>query len=183
MCVKKSIFGDKLCQSCIHFDCAFICLFQGIWKNLRQVITGSCSPIGDGFSWETKEGSGTYDLTVEQLEQKKEKRLRTKEYQIAKPFSGSWCPLWSFGFQIGCHPPCTDEPRIPLAVGDTVSVTRWKKYWLYGDKTISKSAGDSSHRRSRGWFPRKCAVEPADNLVEHRKVKRSKNSPESKKDR
>ena len=56
------------------------------------------------------------------------------------------------------HPPCTDEPRIPLEVryciatvsilpdnftngnqcnhqhGERVRVTRWKKYWLYGDK-------------------------------------------------
>lgn len=32
-----------------------------------------------------------------------------------------------------CHPPCTDEPRIRLAPGDTVRVTRWKRYWLYGE--------------------------------------------------
>ena len=32
-----------------------------------------------------------------------------------------------------------DEPRIPLAEGDIVRVTRWKKHWLYGDKMIPAS--------------------------------------------
>lgn len=29
-----------------------------------------------------------------------------------------------------CSPPCTDEPRIKLEVGDVVNVTRWKRYEL-----------------------------------------------------
>ena len=33
----------------------------------------------------------------------------------------------------------SDEPRIPLAEGDVVRVTRWKKHWLYGDKLIPSS--------------------------------------------
>ena len=86
------------------------------------------------------------------MEQKAEKRQRTREYKIAKEYSGAWLPIWSFGVKVACRPPCTDEPRIALSRGDTVKVTRWKKYWLYGDKV-------NSEERIRGWFPRKCAVE------------------------
>ena len=51
-----------------------------------------------------------------------------------RPYSGSWFPLWGQGFRVACHPPCTDEPRIPLSKEDIVKVTRWKKYvnqWKY----------------------------------------------------
>jgi len=65
---------------------------------------------------------------VEQLEQKTEKRHRTKEYRIVDEFSGSWFPVWSHGCKVAIHPPCTDEPRIPLQKGDTVKVTRWKRF-------------------------------------------------------
>jgi palmitoyltransferase len=64
---------------------------------------------------------------IEQLEQKAEKRHRTKEYRIISDFSGSWFPFWSQGCRIALHPPCTDEPRITIRTGDTVKVTRWKK--------------------------------------------------------
>ena len=40
------------------------------------------------------------------------------------------------GVSVWCRPPCTDEPRIGLAVGDLVRVTRWKKHWLYGEKML-----------------------------------------------
>lgn len=42
--------------------------------------------------------------------------------------TGSWLPLWSQGFAVCLSPPCTDEPRIRLEIGDVVKVTRWKKY-------------------------------------------------------
>ena len=101
--------------------------FQGNLRNLRQVLTFMCEPKGDGIDWEVRDGCDAYTLTIEQLEQKAEKRMRTRKYQIVTAYSGSICPIFSFGFKIGCRPPCTDEPRIPLAVGDVVKVTRWKK--------------------------------------------------------
>ena len=100
---------------------------QGFWKNVGKVLTLSCVPVGDGLTWETRPGCNDFTLTIEQLEQKAEKRQRTREYQIVKSYAGSWCPVLSFGFKVGCHPPCTDEPRIPLTSGDVVKVTRWKK--------------------------------------------------------
>ena len=61
-------------------------------RNLQQVLTLSCLPSGDGIDWEVREGCDAYTLTVEQLEQKAEKRMRTREYHIVKPYSGAVCP-------------------------------------------------------------------------------------------
>jgi palmitoyltransferase len=66
---------------------------------LQEVITWTCIPSGDGIEWSLREDSdcNKYTLTIEQLEQKAEKRLRTREYKIAKVYSGSWLPFWSMG--------------------------------------------------------------------------------------
>jgi len=130
----------------------------GRLANLQQVVTiMSCKPSGDGIIWPVVEGTDQYTLTREQLMQKEEKRGRTREYGIILAYTGAWFPL-SQGMGVCCHPPCTDEPRILLQAGDMVKVTRWKKYWLYGEKV---QVGDKG--RVRGWFPRQCAVE----RVEH----------------
>ena len=39
-------------------------------------------------------------------------------------------------------------------------VTRWKKFWLYGE--LAQDIADSQTGRVRGWFPRQCAVEEVD---------------------
>jgi len=128
----------------------------GRWNNLRQVVGWSCTPSGDGIQWPLAEGATHYTLTREQLRQKEDKRGRTREYQIVVPYSGKWLPL-SQGLGVCTHPPCTDEPRIVLQTGERVRVTRWKKYWLYGDKLVAEGQA-----RVRGWFPRRCAVEALD---------------------
>merc|ERR1712223_1505358 len=56
---------------------------MGKMKNLQEVITRTCIPSGDGIEWSLREGYNKYTLTIEQLEQKAEKRLRTREYKIA----------------------------------------------------------------------------------------------------
>ena len=79
----------------------------------------------------------------------------------------------------------SDEPRIRLAEGDVVRVTRWKKHWLYGDKLIPSLPGKEEEEeekeaekeaskgfkekeaskgcdRVRGWFPRRCAMDVAE---------------------
>lgn len=85
--------------------------------------------------------------------------------------TGSWLPLWSQGFKVCIHPPCTDEPRIKLEPDDLVNVTRWRKYWLFGEKIQQqesaavpngKQSGENLEikpKRIRGWFPRRAAVE------------------------
>lgn len=154
----------------------------GNWRNLKQVLTWTCLPYGNGIEWTLRDGASKYDLTIEQLEQKTEKRHRTKEYRIVEEFAGSWFPFWSFGWRVAIHPPCTDEPRIKVGKGDTVKVTRWKKHWLYGDKVVNADKPDDripGANRVRGWFPRKCAVDLVENDViedasSHNKKKESK---------
>ncbi len=63
---------------------------------------------------------------MEQIQQKKEKQERSVIYKIQEAYSGSIFPVTK-GLRVGCCPPCTDEPRIALRVGDMVRVSRWKK--------------------------------------------------------
>jgi hypothetical protein len=64
---------------------------------------------------------------VEQLEQKKEKRQRSVLYEVTQRFNGALCPL-SFGCRVLCCPPCMDEQRLKLEVGDKVLASRFRKY-------------------------------------------------------
>ncbi|XP_058063231.1 palmitoyltransferase ZDHHC6 [Anopheles bellator] len=133
----------------------------GRWRNLQQVFNLSCIPAGTGTEWPVIDGCDQYTLTREQLAQKEEKRARTRTYTINRTVTGSWVPLLSQGFKVCCSPPLTDEPRIKLAVGDIVRVTRWRKHWLFGEKVLTHSEVDFSekNKRLRGWFPRQCAIE------------------------
>ena len=71
------------------------------------MVTLGCGAVGDGVTWELREGAGPYDMTVEQLLQKQDKRDRTREYRVVAPFSGAWLPLPSQGCRVACNPPCT----------------------------------------------------------------------------
>lgn len=73
----------------------------------------------------------SFELQIEQIAQKAEKRARSRTYSIIRGATGSWVPLWSQGIVVCIHPPCTDESRIQLDVGDVVRVTRWKKWVFY----------------------------------------------------
>ena len=64
---------------------------------------------------------------MEQKEQKKVKAERLIEYLVEKEYNGKWFPLTQ-DWKTCLRPPCTDEARIPLKVGDVVAVSRWKKY-------------------------------------------------------
>ncbi|XP_050315116.1 palmitoyltransferase ZDHHC6-like isoform X1 [Anthonomus grandis grandis] len=131
----------------------------GRWRNLKQVLTLSGNPVGDGINWEVKEGCSQFSLTIEQLEQKNEKRLKARTYKIVSPASGRWFPL-SYGIKVCCNFPCTDEPRLKLNVGDLVLVTRWRKLWLFGEKIQDDLPDDQKALlRQKGWFPRPCAVQ------------------------
>lgn len=152
----------------------------GRWRNIQQVASWTCSPIGNGVEWAVADDCDQFTLTREQLQQKSEKRARTRTYTIHRPVTGSWVPLWSQGFKVCFSPPLTDESRIKLAIGDVVRVTRWRKHWLFGEKVTDEPeqpCNDSkkdkkqqeqqpeelpeTHKpcRIRGWFPRQCAVE------------------------
>ncbi|XP_034935844.1 palmitoyltransferase ZDHHC6 [Chelonus insularis] len=132
---------------------------KGWLFNLKQVLKWNCIPEGDGIVWPIREGCDQYTLTVEQTYQKLEKRKRTRVFLILSPVSGSWVPI-TYGWRVVCHPPCTDEPRIKLNINDVVVVTRWRKYWLFGEK--QEEDGDPK-KRIRGWFPRSSAIEVVEN--------------------
>lgn len=130
----------------------------GRWKNLRMVLHWKTRPELNGIWWPVREGCHQYTLTEEQIKQKKEKRSRSVLYQIIRPFSGSLCPI-TFGLRVCCCPPCMDEQRVRLRVGERILVSRFRKNWLYGDKVYRvESQMNSKEKRERGWFPRKCGT-------------------------
>ncbi|KAK2720246.1 palmitoyltransferase ZDHHC6-like [Artemia franciscana] len=126
----------------------------GRMANWNQVVNFSCTPIGDGIFWTTKEGCNEYTLTIEQIEQKRLKKLRSIEYEVIRSYSGSWFPV-SHGLRAVFCQPCTEEPRIYINLGEIITVTRWKKYWYYGE--VFQFPRDTENgRRRRGWFPKRC---------------------------
>ncbi|ELT99036.1 hypothetical protein CAPTEDRAFT_181419 [Capitella teleta] len=131
----------------------------GRWKNFCQVFHFRRRPELNGVYWPVVEGCDQYTLTVEQLKQKQEKKDRSVVYGIQETYAGNICPC-SKGCRVFCCPPCTDEPRIKLSIGDRILVSRWKKHWLYGEKLTTEKIPGS--KRIRGWFPRRCAVELVD---------------------
>lgn len=138
----------------------------GAKENFRQVFNWreSFNVIGDGIVWPVREGTDEYDLTREQLEQKKEKRQRTIRYSVVQSYPGSFITL-RYGFRTCICIPCSDETRMPIEKDDYVLVTRWERYWLYGERVISDETNKSNdkqarrRRRPRGWFPRCCVYE------------------------
>lgn len=129
------------------------------WReNLSHVLNWSFQPKGDGIKWKVREGSNIYTFTIEQIEQKKLKRERAVEYFVNTTFNGRWFPL-HFGIRVCFNPPCSDEKRLALKVGDKVVVTRWKRYWLYGEILERDNMillNPLERRELRGWFPRVC---------------------------
>ncbi|XP_042315971.1 palmitoyltransferase ZDHHC6 isoform X3 [Sceloporus undulatus] len=123
------------------------------WNNFKQVFTWSGIPEGDGLEWPVKEGCHQYSLTIEQLKQKADKRVRSVKYQAIEDYSGACCPLTK-GLRTFFTTPCTEEPRITLSKGDQILATRGLKHWMYGDKITDLTTDDAN--RIRGWFPRRC---------------------------
>ncbi|XP_076982147.1 palmitoyltransferase ZDHHC6 isoform X2 [Tamandua tetradactyla] len=124
------------------------------WKNFKQVFTWSGVPEGDGLDWPIREGCHQYSLTIEQLKQKADKRVRSVRYKVIEDYSGACCPL-NKGIKTFFTSPCTEEPRIRLQKGEFILATRGLRYWLYGDKILDDSFIEGTSR-IRGWFPRNC---------------------------
>jgi hypothetical protein len=133
----------------------------GFKENFRQVFnwTETFNVIGNGLTWPIRDGCDEYALTREQLEQKHEKRQRTVRYEVVKSYKGAFCTAY-YGLRTCICIPCSDEPRMAIEKSDHVLVTRWERFWLYGDRVIAKGDTDNRrHRRLRGWFPRCCVYE------------------------
>ncbi|XP_054263650.1 palmitoyltransferase ZDHHC6 isoform X1 [Macrosteles quadrilineatus] len=148
---------DWIVEKAIHRrrpdDSSFVYPYDLGWKkNFTQVFSWGGVNRGDGITWPVVEGCHQYSLTIEQKEQKGEKRQRTRAYSVVYRYSGRWLPV-VHGWRTCCNIPFTDEARITLEPGDSVLVTRWRRYWLFGER----SSSDGS--KARGWFPRCCVVE------------------------
>ncbi|XP_053420570.1 palmitoyltransferase ZDHHC6-like [Nycticebus coucang] len=122
------------------------------WKNFKQVFTWSGVPEGDGLEWPIKEGCHQYSLTIEQLKQKADKRVRSVHYKVIEHYSGACCPL---NKGIKTFFTSTEEPQIQLQKGEFILAPRGLRYWLYEDKILEDSFIEGVSR-IRGWFPRKC---------------------------
>lgn len=129
------------------------------WKtNIREVFLST----GDGISWPVLPECNEYSLTCEQLQQKKDKRARTRVFRCIRPATGHWVPIFSQGLWVSLQIPCTDDPRIALKPDDIIHVTRIQEYWLYGEIMISEKQKEKIRARNgaiRGWFPSCCAIE------------------------
>ncbi|CAH2105215.1 unnamed protein product [Euphydryas editha] len=122
------------------------------WKrNLHLLFRGSRY---DGIRWPIIDGCGEYDLTMEQRAQKADKRSRARLYTARRAYSGRWLPLLGYP-RAALAPPCSDEPRLPLAPGQRLRATRQRRHWLFGEKIIEAGEGQ---RGDRGWFPRAAAT-------------------------
>ncbi|KAH8866104.1 Palmitoyltransferase ZDHHC6 [Schistosoma japonicum] len=134
----------------------------GKLANLQQVFSSSGTAVGDGYYWPVAKGCTQYDLTLEQIYQKKLKQQIQRTFKITQNYDGSWCMCLRFGCLTVIRSPCFDEPRIPVHIGDSLLVTRGTKYWIYGHLIHSESSvGDFSDEsiKIRGWVPRVCAFE------------------------
>ncbi|XP_018618148.1 palmitoyltransferase ZDHHC6 isoform X1 [Scleropages formosus] len=126
----------------------------GRWENFKQVFTWSGVPEGDGIEWPVHEKCHQHTLTIEQLKQKADKRVRSVQYRVIEDYNGACCPVGK-GFRTFIRTPCTEEPRIPLTRGETIFATRGTKWWMYGDKVLEEEQTQAGGR-IRGWFPRRC---------------------------
>ncbi|XP_067858320.1 palmitoyltransferase ZDHHC6 isoform X2 [Heptranchias perlo] len=124
------------------------------WKNFRQVFTWSGVPESDGIVWPVRKGCHQYTLTIEQLKQKADKRVRSVQYRVIEDYNGACCPITK-GVKTFFSTPYTEEPRIQLRKGELISATRGVRHWMYGDKNLKKKNAHVGERE-RGWFPRKC---------------------------
>ncbi|XP_030308789.1 palmitoyltransferase ZDHHC6 isoform X1 [Calypte anna] len=112
------------------------------WKNFKQVFTWSGIPEGDGLDWPVRDGCHQYSLTIEQLKQKADKRVRSVRYRAVEDYSGICCPVTK-GIRTFFTTPCTEEPRIPLSKGDLILATRGLKHWMYGEKILDSAADET----------------------------------------
>jgi palmitoyltransferase len=128
----------------------------GFKENIRQIFNWrDCfNLVGDGLIWPVRTDCDQYTLTREQLEQKFEKRQSAIRYKIIKSYNGSFFPL-NYGLYTCLCVPCSNETRISIKQGDYILVTRWERYWLYGDYI-------KSNKHLHGWVPRCCVYELLD---------------------
>ncbi|XP_003389771.1 PREDICTED: palmitoyltransferase ZDHHC6-like [Amphimedon queenslandica] len=126
-------------------------------KNWKQVIRCSFTPVGDGIYWPVVKGCNQYSFTIEQMAQKVEKKKRGVDCKVTRDFNGSCLKtLVSYGPLVFICTPCL-EPSIPISKNDIITITRFRKRWVYGNKHIPQEEINEG-KRVRGWIPRLCVL-------------------------
>lgn len=100
----------------------------GPWENFKQVINFSGRAKGNGVDWPVKEGCNPYSLSIEQLEQKKEKQVHLVVSEVVRSYDGACCPC-SHGVCVAMCGSAMDR-RVPVLVGDTFSISKYDEYVL-----------------------------------------------------
>eukprot|EP00467_Chlorarachnion_reptans_P013847 CAMPEP_0114522632 /NCGR_PEP_ID=MMETSP0109-20121206/20844_1 /TAXON_ID=29199 /ORGANISM="Chlorarachnion reptans, Strain CCCM449" /LENGTH=226 /DNA_ID=CAMNT_0001703859 /DNA_START=714 /DNA_END=1394 /DNA_ORIENTATION=- len=130
------------------------------------------SKVKDDYpQYEIREGCGKYDLTVEQLTQKKLKKERSFTVRVMSSFNVSiltspYCiPLmcWNYGYYGTYAYPDCEEGRLSVRPGDMLLVTRVRRYWMYArkfskpeDVSDAKESLEKTKWLERGWVPIGC---------------------------
>ena len=71
-------------------------------------------------------------MTIEQLEQKAEKKRDASDYVVVEDFSGQACdPNFGWSVMLSCFY-CSDESTLAVTTGERVKVTRVDGKWVYG---------------------------------------------------
>ncbi|KAI3383267.1 hypothetical protein SNEBB_010495 [Seison nebaliae] len=131
--------------------------------NIREVIDyndgGDCGTRGNGLFYATRFGYDNYSMSREQIAQKVDKKERSVEYKIIYNYSGSWLPITAGCGALFCIP-FSDEYRLPVKKNETILVSRWLKYWLYGYIVIDSNGKHiNGSIRRKGWIPRSVIYE------------------------
>jgi hypothetical protein len=82
------------------------------------------------------------------LEQKKEKQTHSVKYNVINNYSGSFI-TFKHGCKTLCCFPWTEDPRLLLFKNETIHVTRWQKYWLYGEIKLDKSEKEEQEEKTK----------------------------------
>ncbi|CAH8667073.1 unnamed protein product [Schistosoma haematobium] len=95
--------------------------------NFQQIFLWSGKVLGDGYYWPVVKGCTQYDLTLEQIYQKRLKQKIQRTFKITQNYDGSRCMCFRYGCLTAIRSPCFEEPRISVRVGDVLMVTRGTK--------------------------------------------------------
>lgn len=152
--IKKAIHRREHFKMNEHFVYPYD---LGLKENIRQVFnwSGDFRPIGNGVWWIIARNCDQFTLTVEQIAQKEDKRTHAIRYLGTKLYKGSIFPI-TYGLKTTCCLPWSEEPRMPVENGDIILVTRWQKYWLYGENIKLNVETRLQKKTSKGWFPTEC---------------------------
>ena len=130
------------------------------WENCQLIMSHSFKDDGMYLNWPLKHGCSMFDLTNEELFQKKHRLANASIYEATIAYDGSLMPVKQFGWKMACPPLLCFTPQLLVEPGDTVLVSRTLGQWFYGDlKSTNKKHYANEDDMPSGWFPKHCVRE------------------------